>query len=287
VRFSKAPKIAAILLFMLAVFLLIFARRLEEPPYQTPPEETTPLSFLVFGDSGTGGDTQITLAALMSQEDVAFALSTGDIVYPCGTQEGYKRVFEDIYSRFLMTKTIYPSPGNHDYQCDSLSSYLIYFEGRQRFYLFESGNALFISLDTNKLDSAQIIWFEEELSKTEAPIIVVFFHHPPLSSGTVHGGSLEVQEKLLPLFERFQVDLVFSGHEHNYERLEAGGVVYIVTGGGGAATYPFGQPLGSSKARLQDNHFVRVRIDGCEATLAAVRANGELFDQAEYQVCGD
>ncbi|NIT03633.1 hypothetical protein GTO10_01705 [Candidatus Saccharibacteria bacterium] len=286
-RFNKALKIATVTLILLAAFLIIFARRIEEPQYQPPASETAAFSFLAFGDSGTGGDVQKALASLMDEEETTFAILTGDVVYPCGTKEGYKTRFGDIYAEFLESRAIYPSPGNHDYQCDSLSSYLSYFKEYGRYYSFEESGALFISLDTNNLDSTQITWIEEELSKATSTIRVVFFHHPPFSSGTVHGSNAQVQDKLVHLFDRYQVDLVFSGHEHNYERLEAGGVVYIVTGGGGATTYSLGAPLGSSKAKLQDNHFVRVDIEGCEATLAVVRASGELFDQVSYRVCDE
>ena len=267
-----------------AVLLLLILATLSITYYR----QTSSLSFIVFGDSGTGNDHQKNLANLINVEEASFALHTGDIAYPCGTSERYVEKFEKIYSDLLERAPIYPSPGNHDYKCDSLASYLNYFEGKGRFYSFDVENAHFISLDSNIVDEEQLNWLEEDLSKSEAPIKVAFFHHPPYSSGSLHGGSVTVQENLVPLFEKYGVDLVFSGHEHNYERIEVGDPVYIVTGGGGGnSVYPFGEPLPYSKTRLQEYHFVRVFIEGCEAKLAVVRANGELFDQVTYKVCED
>jgi 3',5'-cyclic AMP phosphodiesterase CpdA len=73
---------------------------------------------------------------------------------------------------------------------------------------------------------------------------VAFFHHPPWSSGE-HGSQLAVRREFGPLFERYGVDLVLTGHDHNYERSKpmrgsevasapTQGVSYLVVGSGGA-----------------------------------------------------
>lgn len=267
---------------ILTVFLVLLTQRLQESPVTQLPNY--PVTFLVFGDSGSGSEEQKTLAKLMEKEGAAFALHTGDVVYPCGTEDGYISKFRDVYAGFIAKAVIYPAPGNHDYQCDNLSSYLEFFN-RSRFYSFDSGEIHLVSLDTNKIDQEQLSWLEEDLAKSASKVKVAFFHHPPFSSGIVHGGNEQVQEKFVPLFAKYAVKLVFSGHEHNYERLEVGGITYIVSGGGGKSIYPFGLPTDGSQARLADYHFVKVALDGCSAKTSVIRLDGSQFDPVTFKVC--
>src|SRR5262249_60241894 len=65
----------------------------------------------------------------------------------------------------------------------------------------------------------------------------IVMHHPPYSV-SIHGGRPELREMWTPIFERYGVDAVFSGHDHVYERAERNGVRYFVSGGGGAPLYP-------------------------------------------------
>lgn len=248
-----------------------------------PVSDSPSLAFIAFGDSGSGSAEQEALADLMVWERVDLAIHTGDVAYPCGSAERYSAYFSQIYDSRLAAR-VYPSPGNHDYQCDGLDSYLEFFS-LPRYYSFDAGGVHFVSLDSNRIDAEQTEWLEADLSAAGPEIRVVFFHHPPFSSGSVHGGNGTVEERFVPLFERYGVDLVFSGHEHNYERLEVDGITYIVTGGGGKSVYQFGPPDPGSRARLADYHYVRVAIDGCEAATAAVRRDGTEFDPASIQLC--
>src|SRR5262249_61791186 len=61
---------------------------------------------------------------------------------------------------------------------------------------------------------------------------------PPPYSTSIHGGQPELREMWTPIFERYGVDAVFSGHDHVYERSEKNGIRYFVSGGGGAPLYP-------------------------------------------------
>ncbi|MDP2400532.1 MAG: metallophosphoesterase, partial [Actinomycetota bacterium] len=82
-------------------------------------------------------------------------------------------------------------------------------------------------------ESEQYKWLERELAaNTQIPAITII-HHPVFSSGA-HGDELGLALFLPALFERHNVRAVFSGHDHNYERSEFGGIAYITTGGGGA-----------------------------------------------------
>jgi 3',5'-cyclic AMP phosphodiesterase CpdA len=118
-------------------------------------------------------------------------------------------------------------------------------------------------------------------------------HHPPYSSGS-HGVVeateaisasetnviLNVREYLVPLFEEYNVDLVFCGHDHLYERSYKNGVHYIVSGGGGAPLYEVNQtPNPYQKYAVSCNHYCIVEVSFDNVTVAAYTKEGILFDQ--------
>src|SRR5206468_10104446 len=94
--------------------------------------------------------------------------------------------------------------------------------GTQRYYAFESGPALFVSVAVFGTDyspgSPQYQWLERTLASSTQPWKFVFMHWGPYSCSIVHGSNMTVREVLAPLFERYGVDIVFSGHDHDYER---------------------------------------------------------------------
>ena len=99
------------------------------------------------------------------------------------------------------------------------------------------GGVRFFALDTDYLDKPQLDWLEKELSSSSSDWKIVFFHHPLYSSGKTHGSALESRAILEPLFVKYGVSVVFSGHDHIYERIkpQKGGIVYWVSGAGGSA----------------------------------------------------
>jgi len=120
-------------------------------------------------------------------------------------------------------------------------------------YAFGYGNSFFIAVDSDiPDDSVQFAWMSrqlETLDRRRYQNVVVFFHHPPFSSGP-HGVRTEpqaasVRARWMPLFRRHQVRLLLTGHEHLFEHFverwtDASGahrIDQIVSGGGGAPLY--------------------------------------------------
>ncbi|MEZ4369126.1 MAG: metallophosphoesterase [Kofleriaceae bacterium] len=132
----------------------------------------------------------------------------------------------------------------------------------------------------------QTAWLERELvaARQDPAIdhIFVVMHHPPYSV-SLHGGQRDLRERWTPLFERYGVAAVFSGHDHVYSRAVVGGVQYVVSGGGGAPLYPR-SPRASAidKEAVQTfervNHYVRVRVHGPQIELAAIRIDGTVIE---------
>ncbi len=86
-------------------------------------------------------------------------------------------------------------------------------------------------------DGAQRAWFEGALAHSTARWKVVVVHRPAYTCGR-YRGSVDVENVLVPLFERYGVQLVLSGDDHNYQRFEpSNGVTYIVDGAGNSRLY--------------------------------------------------
>lgn len=268
-------------------------------------------TFIVFGDSGTGSAEQKQLAQQMKIAAPDAVLHTGDVVYPSGSRENYQEKFFDIYQNSFSKNVFYPSPGNHDYQADQLAAYLTTFSlpemamletDNERYYSFDLGTAHFIALDTNtpliqvtsERSDDMLDWLRTDLEKNKnASWKIVYFHHPPFTSGIQHGEDLRVQKTIVPILEDFDVDVVFSGHEHHYERtcqLKNGicgeqGTTYIITGGGGASLYGFGDLQNYSRVAKSEYHFVVGNISECALELKAISLTGQEIDQHMINKC--
>ena len=107
-------------------------------------------------------------------------------------------------------------------------------------------------------------------------------HWGPFDSGSGHGSNLDAREALVPLFERYGVDLVFSGHDHVYERGTVHGVRYVMTGGGGGGRRKPHEVLGDSwtEASSSAPHHGLVEIDGRDLRFTAREAgSGRILDE--------
>lgn len=244
-------------------------------------------SFIIFGDSGTGSLEQKMLAGVMQKYPIDMLLHSGDIAYDNGTEEELQKNFFDVYGIILKKTPFYPTPGNHDYITNGLAPYLARF-AKDKYYSFDSAYVHFISVDSvGVIDKKMTEWLEEDLRNAQGKKwTVVYFHYPPFSSGSNHGGSKEVREQLVPLFSKYGVDVVFSGHEHNYERMKPiDEVTYIVTGGGGASLYDFGEPTDITAFRAKEYHFVYARATSCEFTGEAINMENRVIDTFRLSRC--
>ena len=203
----------------------------------TLPNEKVSVKFVSIGDTGTGGSPQIELAKVMldhhNVSPFEFVIMAGDNVYGSEKPKDMKRKFEDVY-RPLLDRGVkfYAALGNHD--DGDQRFYPLFNMGGKEYYRFQKSGASFYALNSNDLDKRQTEWIEKELAQDDSKWKIAFFHHPPYSSGGRHGSSERVRKALEPIFIRYGVDVVFSGHDHIYERIKPqNGIQYFVTGAGG------------------------------------------------------
>ena len=273
----------------------------------------TDFSFLVVGDSGNGSAAMFAVANLINAAGASFGLHTGDVIYPHGEEQFYDSSFFWPYASFLATNVMYTSLGNHDTNTDNGAPYLNNFylpannrHGTERYYSFDYGYAHFVALDTNQPTapgSAQHTWLEQDLAVSTKPWKFVFFHHPPYSAGvlTIDGERVEladmlVRRNLVPLFELFGVDIVFSGHAHSYERtfpilqnqavdqgqepdyVNPSGPIYVVTGGGGGGLLGLNSSSFNVRA-VAAHHMVEISLSDDELIGRAIGASGLVIDE--------
>jgi len=249
-----------------------------------PTGADVPVHFIAFGDSGSGGDSQRAVFDQMQTVPFELGLQLGDLAYNSGTPREIESGFFNVYSPILKSFAVYPVAGNHDYATDQAEplrqAFVLPTNGdHERWYSFDRGPVHFVGLDTERIGPDQAAWLEQDLSATQLPWKILFGHRPPFSSGE-HGGDAAYQRYFVPIIENHHVDLVLSGHEHDYERFKPiGGTVYVVSGGGGRETRPvgFGPVTAFSEAVL---HFVYVEVEGSLLTLHAIDGVGREFDQA-------
>jgi hypothetical protein len=202
---------------------------------------------------------------------------------------------------------LFASLGNHEYVTNQGQPYLDNFylpannpAGTERYYSFDWGPVHFVALDSNcavGLSSSdrctlaeQKSWVAQDLAATRQPWKVAFFHHPPWSSGE-HGSQLTMRRQFGPLFEQYGVDVVLTGHDHNYERSKpmkgegvaasgTRGVVYLVVGSGGASLRPFpaAQPSWTAYRNNSDVGYLDVTVNGGTLVAQFLTPSGTVRD---------
>ncbi len=205
-------------------------------PTSTLPKDKDSVKFLVIGDTGTGDTYQQQVAQRIAEAykgfPFEFAIMLGDNLYGSEGPSAYVSKFERPYKPLLDAGVkFYAALGNHDEPAQRF--YKPFNMEGKRFYTYGKGGVDFFVLDSTYMTPQQIDWLKSELERSNAKWKIPYFHHPIYSSGERHGSEVDLQVLVEPLFLQNGVDVVFSGHEHFYERLKPQkGIVYITQGGG-------------------------------------------------------
>jgi predicted phosphodiesterase len=261
--------------------------------------------FTVVGDTQKNPKVTGRIAKLMWEARPHFVLHCGDVV---DNGPDKKEWTDELFtpSRELFGRVaVMPTIGNHE---KNHEHYYRYFSlpKPEYYYSFTYGNAEFFAIDTNKPiipGSEQYQWLDRALGKSTATWKICYHHHPAYSSDNDDYGDSFKQfpvgdgdpnsRRLVPLYEKHNVDVVFSGHIHVYERtwpIRAGkvdqkkGVQYIISGGGGGSLEDFTPTPNWFKAEHRSVfHHLTVTVQGGTFRLKAIDENGRLFDQIELK----
>jgi tartrate-resistant acid phosphatase type 5 len=270
------------------------------PSAKAQPVTDGQLTVAIIGDYGVDSSAEGDVADLVRNWNVDVVATVGDNNYSEGSAKTIDQNIGKYYSSFIAsykgsfgdgstTPRFYPTLGNHDWEsmsCYDLCSgpYLDYFTlpSNERYYDVQVGNVQLFFLDSDPRepdgitsDSTQAQWLREKLSTSQATHKIVLLHHPPYSSGLVHGSDTTLQWP----FERWGATAVIAGHDHSYERLQIGGIPMFVNGLAGAKPYLFGRALPQSQVRYNDDYgAMLVVVNGREIIFQFVNRKGELVD---------
>jgi predicted MPP superfamily phosphohydrolase len=254
----------------------------------TVPNKGDSLKFAVLGDFGTGSREQYELAAVMKRvhDQFPYELVTlvGDNLYGSERPQDFKKKFEDPYKPLLDAGVkFYASLGNHDDPQEQRNYKLFNMDGK-RYFSFKPDtkqSVRFFVLESSYLQPEQVAWFEQELKDSNSDWKIPYFHHPPYSSGERHGSDPQIRTALEPLFLKYNVSVVLTGHDHFYERTKPQkGIVYFVVGSGGQLRKGnIDKRTGLTAAgNDRDQAFMIAEINGDEMWFNAISRQGQVFD---------
>jgi predicted phosphodiesterase len=255
-------------------------------PQITLPNKKGSVKFAIIGDSGTGGGAQQKVADQIAATRKAFpfefAILLGDNLYGAERKGDYISKFERPYKPLLDAGVkFYASLGNHDDPEQRL--YKPFNMNGERYYSFKPsllGGVRFFAIDSNYMDQKQVDWLVKDLSASGSDWKIAYFHHPLYSSGGRHGSDIVLREKLEPIFVKHGVNVVFTGHEHFYERTKPQkGITYFVSGA--AAKLRKGDIEKSdltAKGYDQGYTFMIAEIDGDTLHFQTITDRGQTVD---------
>jgi predicted phosphodiesterase len=253
-------------------------------PTSTLAKAKDSVKFLVIGDTGTGDSYQNQVAQRIADARKSFpfdfAIMLGDNLYGSEGPSAYSSKFERPYKPLLDAGvSFYAALGNHDEPAQRF--YKPFNMDGKRYYKFSKGGVDFFVLDSTYMTPQQVTWLKTELERSDAKWKIPYFHHPLYSSGERHGAELDLQVLLEPLFLQNGVDVVFSGHEHFYERIKPQkGIVYITQGGG--AKLRRGNIRGNSAITAKgfdtDRSFTLIEIVDDQMYFETISRAGDVVD---------
>jgi predicted phosphodiesterase len=246
----------------------------------------TRVAFLAVGDYGVGGSRELTIGRAMQRYEernpANLLVLLGDNDYtrsPTRFRANWRRSFGWARNTGVGVAGVI---GNHDYQTDRGRYELGLLGMPGSYYARTVGDVQLFFLDSNRVNDAQTAWLEEQLSSSVAVWKIAVFHHPAYTCGG-HSGDSAVVHRWVPLFEEYGVQLVLSGHDHNYQRfLARNGVTYVVHGGGGSGLYwlrrcPSSYPV-RGRARMEHG-FLYISVGADRLNGSAVNVQGRVTDR--------
>ncbi|KAK5575165.1 hypothetical protein RB653_010421 [Dictyostelium firmibasis] len=303
--------------------------------FKTKSNEIDHVTFGAFADSGTWGDVHEVVAAMSKDESLSLAIHGGDLSY--GLKEDVWDKFGDIIEPLASRMPFMVIPGNWDVKEGALQPFvnrypmpLVYKQptieqkrlsvpsstspsqhitlqtNPNLYYSFRYTHVYFIMLssyDPYTIGSQQYKWLVSELElansmRQKYPWLIVIAHSPMYSSSTGHGGSdTSVRTQLEWLYDVYNVNLVFSGHDHGYERTHPvlaervlkknhnsqykskDGTIHILGGTGGATADPwFNEQPNWSAIRESTSGYTKFIAHKQTLQVTYLRMNGTLGD---------
>jgi acid phosphatase type 7 len=269
--------------------------------FMTAPGVTDAYSFAVIGDTQRNPVITAKVTKLMWERRPNFVVHCGDVVDDGASKAQWTGDLFKPAAELFSRVAVFPCIGNHEKDHPNYYKYFA-LPKPEYYYTYTYGNAQFFSIDTNskrnlKPDGEQYKWLEKELAASTAKWKFCYHHHPVYSSdendygdtwkGGTTAGDVRTRD-LVKLYEKYNVDVVFNGHIHVYERTwpirdgkvdQKTGIVHVTSGGGGGGLENFAPtPAFFKKEFRSDFHYCYVTVHNGSFELKAFDKDDRLFD---------
>lgn len=298
--------------------------------FTTEAKDTTPFSFFIFGDSQSGRQEESDYAkwgetanaAYRAYPDAKFFMNLGDLVELDSSYAHWHKWFEGaegVIERIPQMSVI----GNHEYYAgydvnQLADNYIAQFKlpqnGPDRLkgtvYSFDYGDVHIVVLNSQQTEAnvnlpnpmgdilqEQKEWLENDLNNTDKKWKIVLYHKASYYSRASRDKDAEpVKQAFQSVFDKYNVDAVFSAHDHtitrsypihnnNFVNTPAEGTIYYLVGRTGNKNYsdPIRQVWNAYYLNnTEDTNYVHVKVDGDQLTISMQEKNGKLLD--EYSI---
>jgi hypothetical protein len=288
---------------------------------------TEAFRFAVTGDSRNDSMIWAETQRAIETYDVDFQVFSGDAVVLGVNQPEWDGFFGHVEGDFSVVDVLaqiplMPANGNHD---GLALNYVLQFavpqdpstgeraEGEE-WYSFDYGNAHFVVLNDTAGDTLvqgdQRDWLRRDLMAVDrgtTPWVFAVHHKPPYSCSTNHGSDVSLRNAWQPLYDEFGVDVVFNGHDHDYERslpirgiregtsdgviaesgtqgqpVDGSGTVYVVAAGAGAPLYGVSDTCYHTHFTESTRNYLILEVEGTTLRYTAYRLDGTVLDEFTY-----
>ena len=243
-----------------------------------------------------------------------FIIATGDNFYPSGVISEYdplfKYSFEDIYTDFSLQWDWYLVLGNHDYKSNpdaqvAYSKISRRWQMPARYYSKKfpingdtTQQVLIAFIDTNPLipefyqnaeygpnvrsqdSTKQKNWLKKTLSDSSPNIKwkIVVGHHPMFTGGSRTEGydTKAIRNSLKPVFDKYNVDVYLSGHEHSLQYIKPAGKTHHFISGAASEKTPV-KVIPGSKMVASDYGFMLFSVNTDQLLMQTINDRGEII----------
>ena len=233
-----------------------------------------------IGDSGSHLDAAAgAMDALGASDPYDALLLLGDNVYPDGNPDKLPAtVFGPFGTTLGRGASLHAILGNHDVASGFGDAQMTALGQPGRWWSLDLGDIQIVGLDSNDLDNPdQLDFLDEALRTSDARWQIVALHHPPYSAG-YQGSSRRARELIVPIVTRHGVQMVLSGHDHDYQRsAPIDGVVYVVSGAGSGSRRTGDDWF--TAVSWAEMHFLDLAEVGDRLVIRAIDRDGMVFDE--------
>ena len=222
------------------------------------------------------------LVARIAAERPDALLISGDLPYDGANADDYRVFQQETAAWRAQLLRVYPALGNHELHKDEIREPRNWWNTfpeleHRRWYSVAFGNKYLIAVDSDlplTAGSRQQLWLADQLAHLPPQTQFVFLslHHPPVADPIAGDSSHDVRENEAALASLLASRapslpaqlIVIAGHIHNYERFSRDGIVYLVSGGGGAKPHPVARTAADlyQDPSFPNYHYIRFHFDG-------------------------